>query len=145
MNFVIVLLSALLMLDCTLLILLVLIQLPKKEAGIGLAFGAGATDALFGAGSGNALTKLTKYAAGTFLVCVILLSVLAQATYKRSTAGFEQQLKQDANKMSTPTLSAPTTNSSSFKPLSTTTTNAAMAAGSNVLKSVTTNALANPK
>ena len=33
------------------LILLVLVQLPKKEAGLGQAFGSGATDALFGSGS----------------------------------------------------------------------------------------------
>ena len=50
-------------LDCVILVLLVLIQLPKKEAGGGLAFGAGGADALFGAGSGTMLTKITKYAA----------------------------------------------------------------------------------
>jgi len=49
---------------------------PKKEAGAGLAFGGGATDALFGAGSGNALTKLTKYSAGTFLVMSVILGVM---------------------------------------------------------------------
>lgn len=55
------LLTVILVLDCLFLILLVLIQLPKKEAGAGLAFGGAASDALFGAGSGNALTKVTKY------------------------------------------------------------------------------------
>jgi len=39
MGFLIVLLVALMLLDCLALILLVLIQLPKKEAGAGLAFG----------------------------------------------------------------------------------------------------------
>jgi len=48
---------------CLILILLVLIQLPKKDAGAGVAFGGAATDALFGAGSGNVLTKTTKYMA----------------------------------------------------------------------------------
>ena len=38
------------------LILLVLVQLPKKDAGLGTAFGGGTTDALFGAGAGNVLT-----------------------------------------------------------------------------------------
>jgi protein translocase SecG subunit len=56
--------------------LLVLIQLPKKEAGVGVAFGGGATDALFGAGSGNALTKLTKYTATAFFVLVIVLAYM---------------------------------------------------------------------
>jgi preprotein translocase subunit SecG len=76
MGFVIGLLTVVLVLNCLFLILLVLIQLPKKEAGAGLAFGAGATDALFGAGSGNVLTKVTKYSAGLFIGLTMLLSVL---------------------------------------------------------------------
>ena len=39
------------------LILLVLVQLPKKDAGLGTAFGGGTTDALFGAGAGNTPTE----------------------------------------------------------------------------------------
>lgn len=70
------LLTFILVIDCLLLTLLVLIQLPKKEAGLGQAFGGGATDALFGAGSGNALTKLTKYAAALFFVLTLVISVL---------------------------------------------------------------------
>ena len=73
MSFFIGLLTVTLVLDCLLLILLVLIQLPKKEAGAGIAFGGGATDALFGAGSGTALTKITKYAAGGFLALSLVL------------------------------------------------------------------------
>ena len=69
-------LTVLMVLDCIALIFLVLIQLPKKEAGMGTAFGGGATDALFGAGSGNALTMITKYAAGIFLVLSLTLSIL---------------------------------------------------------------------
>ena len=64
-------LTAFLVATSVLLILLVLIQLPKKEAGIGQAFGGGATDALFGAGSGNALMKLTGGLWGVFLVLVL--------------------------------------------------------------------------
>ena len=60
MLFLIILLTAAMVIDCVILVFLVLMQLPKKEAGAGLAFGAGATDALFGAGSGNFLTKATK-------------------------------------------------------------------------------------
>ncbi|HYV32584.1 MAG TPA: preprotein translocase subunit SecG, partial [Candidatus Binatia bacterium] len=76
MNIAIWLLTFLLVLDCLVLILLVLIQLPKKEAGLGQAFGGAATDALFGAGSGTALTKMTKYTAGVFFVLTLLISVL---------------------------------------------------------------------
>ena len=41
MGFLIGLLTVVMVLDCLLLIFLVLIQLPKKEAGAGLAFGGG--------------------------------------------------------------------------------------------------------
>jgi protein translocase SecG subunit len=76
LTFVTVILTVLLVVDCLLLGLLILIQLPKKEAGVGVAFGGGATDALFGAGSGNALTKLTKYTATAFFALVVVLSIL---------------------------------------------------------------------
>ena len=70
------LLTFLLVFDCLILTLLILIQLPKKEAGMGQAFGGGATDALFGAGSGSALTKMTKYTAGAFFVLTLLISMI---------------------------------------------------------------------
>src|SRR5436190_10491794 len=82
MAFLIALLTLVMVLDCAILIFLVLIQLPKKDAGAGLAFGASATDALFGAGSGTVLTKITKYAAGAFFGMAIILSVM-QSTYHR--------------------------------------------------------------
>jgi len=76
MNFFIGFLTVVLVLDCLFLILLILIQLPKKEAGAGIAFGGAATDALFGAGSGTALTKITKYCSGVFLGLALFLSIL---------------------------------------------------------------------
>jgi len=94
MGFLIVLLTVALVLDCIILIFLVLIQLPKKEAGAGLAFGASATDALFGAGSGTVLTKITKYAAGTFFVLAIILSLLRNNYYSRNVSKFQQNLGQ---------------------------------------------------
>ena len=96
MIFVIGLLTLVLVLDCLALILLVLIQLPKKDAGAGLAFGGTATDALFGAGSGNVLTKITKYAAGTFFVLAIVLSVMQSAAYYRSHREFQKAIEQAA-------------------------------------------------
>ncbi len=91
MGFIIGILTFLLLLDCAALIFLVLIQLPKKEAGAGLAFGGAATDALFGAGSGTVLTKITKYAAGTFFVIAILLALLQS---RRTTSDFERRLQE---------------------------------------------------
>ena len=91
-------LTVLMVLDCVALILLVLIQLPKKESGAGMAFGGGATDALFGAGSGNALTVITKYAAGIFLVLSLTLSILNAQKVKN---GIGKKLKE------TPAAAAP--------------------------------------
>src|SRR6516162_7161642 len=99
MGFIIGLLTFFMVLDCIVLVFLVLIQLPKKEAGAGLAFGGAASDALFGAGSGNVLTKITKYAATIFFVMAVLLSILQSRHYGR-TSVFEQ-------KLSTPISAAP--------------------------------------
>jgi len=79
-------------LDCVVLVFLVLIQLPKKDAGAGLAFGGAATDALFGAGSGNVLTNITKYAAIVFFVLAVGLSVLQRQYHNRTTSEFQRQL-----------------------------------------------------
>src|SRR5215510_16382370 len=92
MGFLIGVLTVALVLDCVILILLVLIQLPKKEAGAGLAFGGSATDALFGAGSGTVLTKITKYAAGIFFALAIILSLLRNSYYNRNVSGFQKNL-----------------------------------------------------
>ena len=94
MGFLIGLFTVVMVLDCLVLILLVLIQLPKKEAGMGLAFGGAATDALFGAGSGNVLTKITKYAATTFFVLAVVLSLMQSTYHRRNTLLFEQKLQQ---------------------------------------------------
>jgi preprotein translocase subunit SecG len=77
MNLIIGFLTFFLVLDCVFLIFLVLLQLPKKEAGAGVAFGGGATDALFGAGSGNMLTKITKWTAGIFFGLCLVLAVFS--------------------------------------------------------------------
>jgi len=92
--FLIIILSIFLVLDCTVLVFLVLMQLPKKEAGAGLAFGGAATDALFGAGSGNILTKATKWTAGVFFALSILLSVLQSYRAHQPGSDFLERVKQ---------------------------------------------------
>ena len=89
-------LTAFLILDCLFLMLLVLVQLPKKEAGMGQAFGGAATDALFGAGSGNALTKMTKYATAVFFVLTLTVFLLnaAQARKKGTLERTLQSVKE---------------------------------------------------
>ncbi len=92
MSFLIGLLTVVLVLNCLLLILLVLIQLPKKEAGAGIAFGGAATDALFGAGTGNVLTKVTKYATVVFFLLAMVLSVMQSNYYHSDTRTFQRNV-----------------------------------------------------
>jgi protein translocase SecG subunit len=95
-TFLIGLLSAILFLDSIVLILLVLLQLPKKEAGAGMAFGGAATDALFGAGSGNALTTITKYSAGIFFGLALLLSIIGSHRAVGGGSLLEEELAKPA-------------------------------------------------
>ncbi len=94
-SLVIGLLTIALVLNCLLLILLVLIQLPKKEAGLGMAFGGSAADALFGAGSGTVISRWTKYGTVSFLVLSLVLSVMrnheARAVGRNIAAELERQ------------------------------------------------------
>ncbi len=107
MNFLIVILTVFLIINCVALIFLVLIQLPKKDAGAGIAFGAGTADALFGSGSGNVLTKITKWAAGILLALSLLLGMLYDKAHRdNSTADFAKDLQQK-QMQSAPTAPAP--------------------------------------
>ena len=129
MTFLIVLITIFLILDCLLLGLLILIQLPKKEAGIGMAFGGGAADALFGAGSGNALTKITKYTAIAFLVLSVILGRLQSNLHPASNPSDFTKLVDQKVQQTTVASPAPQT---------------APAAGNNMLQNMvtTTNASA---
>jgi preprotein translocase subunit SecG len=114
MGFIIGLLTFFMVLDCIVLVFLVLIQLPKKEAGAGLAFGGAASDALFGAGSGNVLTKITKYSATIFFVMAIFLSILQSRHYGGSTV-FQQKLVQPGG--AAPISAAPATSGKGDGPM----------------------------
>lgn len=105
MTFIIGLLTFALVLDCIALVFLVLIQLPKKEAGIGVAFGGGATDALFGAGSGNVLTKATKYAAVVFFGLAVLTGILQSHNSRVRETKFQSEVLQQSQQ--TPALMQP--------------------------------------
>lgn len=97
MSLVLGFLTFILVFNCLFLMLLILIQLPKKEAGAGVAFGGGATDALFGAGSGNALTKMTKYAATLFVGLALALSVLNAFRAKEGNRRLDEELRRKAS------------------------------------------------
>jgi preprotein translocase subunit SecG len=95
MSFIVGILTFFLIINCVVLILLVLVQLPKKDAGAGIAFGGGTADALFGAGSGNVLTKITKYSTGVLLVLSLLLGFLQEKVHRSTSAAtFEKQVEQ---------------------------------------------------
>ena len=119
MSFISGILTVLLVANCLLLILLVLVQLPKKDAGAGIAFGGGAADALFGAGSGNALTKITKWATGIFFAMAFILNLVEAGANHSNTPAFLQAVDQKQSQMpagvppSTPPPVAPTTASNS--------------------------------
>jgi preprotein translocase subunit SecG len=89
------LLTFVLILNCLLLILLVLVQLPKKDAGAGMAFGGGSADALFGAGSGIMLTKITKWAIVSLLAFALILGYLMDKNNRQGNSStFEKEVQQ---------------------------------------------------
>jgi preprotein translocase subunit SecG len=106
MSFLVGILTVGMVLNCAVLILLILIQLPKKDAGAGLAFGGGAADALFGAGSGNALTKITKWAAGIFFALALLLGYMQDSLHRGPDASAFEKAVQE-KQMQTPIAPTP--------------------------------------
>ncbi|HNQ89521.1 MAG TPA: preprotein translocase subunit SecG [Verrucomicrobiota bacterium] len=103
MGLIIGLLTLLLVINSLFLILLILVQLPKKDAGAGLAFGAGTSDALFGAGSGTALSRLTKYGTGLFLAVSMTLAVL----YTHQAKASRRDVLLELDRRGKPAASAP--------------------------------------
>ncbi len=97
MTFLTAILTIALILDCFILGLLVLVQLPKKDAGVGMAFGGGAADALFGAGAGNTLTRLTKYTATAFFVLVFVLSYMFIHMNPSSASELKMQIEKQSH------------------------------------------------
>jgi preprotein translocase subunit SecG len=128
MGFLIGFLTFIMVVDCLVLILLVIVQLPKKDAGAGMAFGGGAADALFGAGSGTVLTKITKYAAGIMFGLALVLTVMQSSYAHRSVSEFERSVAQPAPQPA----SAPAPVTQAEPPANTPTPEAPAATGSKV-------------
>ncbi len=93
MGLLIALLTLILVVIALFLGLLILIQLPKKEAGMGAAFGADQAAAIFGAGSGTALTIMTRWCATGFLLLCLVISVLTARNVRAQSEVIEQQVK----------------------------------------------------
>lgn len=89
------LLIVVLVLCCLLLIGLILLQKSKSE-GLGLAFGAGAGESLFGARAGNVLSKATVTLGVVFMACALGLGVLFAQKDKTLMDGVQSDAAQPA-------------------------------------------------
>ncbi|MFP4282115.1 MAG: preprotein translocase subunit SecG [Opitutales bacterium] len=56
--------------------LVILMQRPNTNAGMGAAFGGGVTESTFGAETTNVLTRATKWSAAAFFIIALLLYTL---------------------------------------------------------------------
>ena len=88
-NILIWLFTAVLILVSIFLVLVVLAQKAKSDGGMGGALGGGATEAAFGADTGNVLTKLTINAAILFFVLTfgLYLGHIYVSKHAKSTEG----------------------------------------------------------
>src|SRR5271170_1346574 len=109
MSFLVGILTVAMVFNCAILILLILIQLPKKDAGAGLAFGGGAADALFGAGSGNFLTQATKYAVVAFCLLCLILGYVEVKIHGAGNASDFTKAVQEKQQMQPPIVPPPST------------------------------------
>ena len=65
------------------LLIVVILAQKSKDQGLGMAFGGGMGESLFGSRAGNVLTRMTITLAVVFMVTTILLGIL----FARGTAG----------------------------------------------------------
>ena len=93
MDILIRLLIALEIIVCLMLIGIILIQ-KSKGRGLGLSFGGGAAETVFGGQMGNVLTRTTVILAVVFLVNTTLLAVLRPGSTSKSESLVEQALAQ---------------------------------------------------
>lgn len=82
------------------LLIVVILAQKSKDQGLGMAFGGGMGESLFGSRAGNVLTRMTVGLAVTFMVTTMLLAILFS---RGSTAGGSVMDRADAE---TPAASA---------------------------------------
>ena len=138
MAFLIGFLTLVMVLDCVVPDFAGADAIAEKRSRSGPGVWAGATDALFGAGSGNVLTKITKYAALTFFILAVFLSILQSMHYNRSTNTFRENLGKSPKQASGAMAPAPATAPAAASPAVTTGSNAPITL-SNSVPSATTN------
>lgn len=89
-----------------LLIGLILLQKTKDE-GLGLAFGAGVGETLFGSRAGNVLTKITVILAGIFLLNTLAIGYIAAGRVSSGSVVDRIPVQRSAPAQSTPVTAAP--------------------------------------
>lgn len=99
---------ALLLIVCSLLLLVVLMQRPKQE-GLGAAFGAQMTDQAFGAQTTDVLKKGTVFFGSLFMILCFVLALLMNMRFQqqKSALGREGAAPAAAQTMATETPAAP--------------------------------------
>src|SRR5271169_338044 len=91
MSILIGLLTAVHVVVCLFMIMLVLMQ-KSSEQGVGAAFGGGMTETVFGAGTTTALVRLTIWCACALLATTLILAVLHSHRTKPAGSLMRQSL-----------------------------------------------------
>jgi preprotein translocase subunit SecG len=112
MGFVIGLMLTVQVLACVFLIFIVLMQPSKADGGLGASFGSGATDTLFGARTGNVLTRATIWTATILFVNSLVLGLLFSRQSSAVLKAAPPAAPAAAQKAATP----PATNAAAAKP-----------------------------
>jgi preprotein translocase subunit SecG len=84
MGIIIDILIGILVLVCIFLVLIILMQKSKQEAGLGAAFGGAATEQLFGAGTTSVLTKATIWGTAIFFIITLILAIYYSHEHHKS-------------------------------------------------------------
>tara|TARA_B100001123_G_scaffold451015_1_gene626021 strand:+ start:16210 stop:16668 length:459 start_codon:yes stop_codon:yes gene_type:complete len=92
MTILIALFSFVLILLCLFTLLVVMVQKPKGDGGLGAALGGGSMEAAFGAETGSMLTKITIYAVIGFFILTFALYLGNIASNKDAEADSGESL-----------------------------------------------------
>src|SRR5262245_62046553 len=118
-------LTGILVLLCIFLVLIILMQKSKQEAGLGSAFGGAATEQLFGAGTTSVLTKATIWGTVMFFVITLILAMYYSHEHTKG-GGLLQKVSSTADTNALPVIAAAPGTNEAAKAV-TTATNAAPA------------------
>ena len=105
MNILINVLTFVLILVSLFLVLVVLIQKPRADSGLGAAMGGGAAEAAFGAETGNVLTRATIVSAVAFFV--LSFTLYLGHLYVRKHSRIDDAALPEAPALSAPAEPAP--------------------------------------